>query len=333
MPSATSRAASSAPVAAIASHTLSACSGVRTPRRSSPASSGSRSRARISGSVTVPSSRSVPRCLPVRSAGPLTSSTSSSSWNASPMRSPNSPSSATFAAAGQRAQLAGGAEQPRGLEIAAAQVALTRRLQLPRVLALQQLALDERGGGVREHPHRLDRAAARELGERAREQQVAGRGGDRAPGGGHDRRPAAPQHRGVEHVVVDQRGRVHQLDRNRRAQRRVAARRIRPRGHEHQQRAQPLAARGDRRAGVLAERRAVRVRRSWPGAPRGRASARGRALPLPRRPRRPPRRSPRYATVPWWIAMIPPAVRIQPHVAAARGDQLTRERRPAQGTA
>ena len=44
--------------------------GVRTPRRSSAASSGSRSRARISGSVTVPSSRSVPRCLPVRSAGP-----------------------------------------------------------------------------------------------------------------------------------------------------------------------------------------------------------------------------------------------------------------------
>ena len=89
--SASPRATSSAPVAAIASHTASASSGVLTPRRSSAASSGSRSRATISGSVTVPSSRSAPRCLPVRSAGPETSSTSSSSWKASPIRRPNAP--------------------------------------------------------------------------------------------------------------------------------------------------------------------------------------------------------------------------------------------------
>ena len=44
-----------------------------------------RADARISGSVTVPSSRSVPRALPVRSGGPWTSRTSSRSWKASPM--------------------------------------------------------------------------------------------------------------------------------------------------------------------------------------------------------------------------------------------------------
>ena len=214
------------------------------------------------------------------------------------MRSPNSPSSARpdvvgiRRAAGQRAQLARRAEEPGGLQVTAAQVALARGLQLPRVLALQQFALHERGRRVREHPHRLDRAAARELRERAREQQVAGRRGDRAPGGGHDRRPPAPQDRGVQHVVVHERRRVHQLDRDRRAQRGVATGRIRPGGDEDQQRPQPLAARGDRRAGVLAQRRAVRMRDRRRGAPRGRASAQGRARPRPRRPRRPPRRSP-----------------------------------------
>ena len=91
------------PVAAIASHTrlglLRACA----PRAGrATASAGSRSRARISGSVTVPSSRSVPRCLPVRSAGPETSSTSSSSWNASPIGRPKRPSTSTGAAARAR---------------------------------------------------------------------------------------------------------------------------------------------------------------------------------------------------------------------------------------
>ena len=55
--------------------------------RARPATA-SRSRARISGSVTVPSSRSVPRALPVRSGGPVTSRTSSRSWKASPISRP-----------------------------------------------------------------------------------------------------------------------------------------------------------------------------------------------------------------------------------------------------
>ena len=77
----------------------SACSRRRDRRAGrSRRASASRSRARISGSVTVPSSRSVPRCLPVRAAGPETSSTSSSSWKARPMRRPNAPSAATCVA-------------------------------------------------------------------------------------------------------------------------------------------------------------------------------------------------------------------------------------------
>ena len=75
------------PVAAIRSQSRSASAGVAATdaQVELARARGSRSRARISGSVTVPSSRSVPRGLPVRSAGPDTSSTSSSSWKARPM--------------------------------------------------------------------------------------------------------------------------------------------------------------------------------------------------------------------------------------------------------
>ncbi len=85
-------ASSSAPVAAIASQIRSASAGEAIARGSSAASWGSRSRARTNGRVIVPSSRSVPRCLPVASTGPLTSSTSSRIWKARPMRRPNAAS-------------------------------------------------------------------------------------------------------------------------------------------------------------------------------------------------------------------------------------------------
>ena len=58
---------------------------------------------------------------------------------------------------------------------------------------------------------------------------------------------------------MDQRGRVHELDRDPGAQRRVPAVGIGAGRHEHQQRPQPLATRGDRRPGVLAQRGAVRA--------------------------------------------------------------------------
>ncbi len=187
--SASSRAACSAPVAAIASHTLSACSGVRTARRSSRASSGSRSRARISGSVTV---RRAGRCRGAcRSAPPGPGRRARHRAAGTRARSARrTRPAADVPTARQRAQLARGPEQPRGLEIAAPQVALARRLQPPGVLALQQLALAPAPTRRRQHAHRLDPPAARQFGERAREQQVAGRGSDRAArAGDHGRRP------------------------------------------------------------------------------------------------------------------------------------------------
>ena len=88
----------------------------------------------------MPSSRSVPRCLPVRSAGPGHVQHVVEQLEREPDALAELAQQRDVAAAGQRAQLTRGAEEPRGLEVAAAQVALARGLQLPGVLALQQLA-------------------------------------------------------------------------------------------------------------------------------------------------------------------------------------------------
>ena len=63
--------------------------------------------------------------------------------------------------------------------------------------------------------------------------------------------------RGVEHVVVDERRRVHELDGRRARDELARILRLAAGREQHEQRAQPLAARGDRRAGVLGEERAV----------------------------------------------------------------------------
>ena len=138
-------------------------------------------------------------------------------------------------------------------------VAGPRDADVPGVLALQQLALGQRRRRAGEHPHRLRPPVAGELGERAREQQVAGGGGDRAPRGRHHGRPAAAQVGAVEHVVVHERRRVDELDRHHRPQHPLRMRRRRARREQHEQRAQPLAAGRDRRPRVLGQQRPVRA--------------------------------------------------------------------------
>ena len=99
----------------------------------------------------------------------------------------------------QRAQLAGGLEQPRGLEVAALLVALARDADVPGVLALQQLALGERRRGVRQHAHRLGharcaparRTRARTAGRRSRWRSRGPRRRRRSAGRGAARRRRA----------------------------------------------------------------------------------------------------------------------------------------------
>ena len=163
-----------------------------------------------------------------------------------------------LAAALERAEPARRLEQPRGLQVAAVQVAVARHVDVPRVLALQQLAPRQAGRRVGEHADLVRAAVDRQLGERAREQQVAGGRRDRAAGGGHDRRSPAAQRRGVEHVVVDERGGVDQLHRDRGAQHAVVVRLGLLTGREEdEERAEPLPARADRRARVLGQELAV----------------------------------------------------------------------------
>ena len=116
--------ASSAPVAAIRSQSAAAAPGVEVAQVELARARGRLARARISGRVTVPSSRSVPRALPVRSGGPVTSSTSSSSWKASPISAPNArrapPRSAPASARAGRRTRTGRGLQPAALEVALA---------------------------------------------------------------------------------------------------------------------------------------------------------------------------------------------------------------------
>ena len=289
--SARRRDSSSAPVAAMRSQTSAAASGPSIARRSSARRSGSRSRARMSGSVTVPSSRSVPRGLPVRSGGPETSRTSSRSWNARPMRRPNArrpcsvPSGPVLGA-----ELARRLEERRRLQLAAMQVALDAHLGVPGVLALEQLALGEGGARPRERPHRRERAGERQLGERAREQQVADR--DRHVAAGRSPRPsgardAGRRRRGRRRARASRCGRARR--RRRRARRRARRRPAVPRrGGRAAAAAACRRRRSSRRRGRRGPRRArARARRGGPRRPR---AAPGRAARRPRRSRRRPGR-------------------------------------------
>ena len=237
------------------------------------ASAGSRSRARISGSVTVPSSRSVPRALPVRSGGPVTSRTSSSSWKARPISRPKVAQRLVGARilrarSGRRTRT--GARSSAG----SAQVALGWD---PRSNASRRWASSPCARPTDARASRAtwrSRAVGRELGERTGEQQVADGRGRVAP-----RRRAttvgapAPQRRGVEDVVVDERRHVDELDGGRGADRPLA-RRLGPR------RAAPAsAAAACRRPSSVASASAPR-RRPWSAtarraAARPRPSARG----------------------------------------------------------
>ena len=102
---------------------------------------------------------------------------------------------------------------------------------------LHRLTANEREAGAREDADAVHVARVRELGEGTREQVVAG-GGERPLPVHVPRGPvAAPQFRAVDHVVVDERRRVGDLDRNAAAQGALAV----GRGQVHEQRTQALA--------------------------------------------------------------------------------------------
>ena len=182
-------------------------------------------------------------------------------------------------------------------------MALPRHVDPPGVRALDQLPARERARGVRENLDLVDATVEGELGEGAREEQVAGRDGHLAPGLGEDGRAPPAQGRGVEHVVVHERGRVHQLHGSGGPQGPLA---VGPRGQEHAQRPQALAAGGDRRAGVLGQHLAVAR-----GQHRQAGLEAAHQLRDVRAARLDDRLDGAHRLVPAWIAMMPPAVRIQ----------------------
>ena len=225
---------------------------------------GSDSAARISGRVTVPSSRSVPRALPVRSGGPATSSTSSRSWKARPISAPKAPS-----ASASRPRRQAHSKRARGLQPAALQVALLGDRGVVGVLALGQLAAGERDRGRGEQLDRARVAGRGEQREGAGEEQVAGRDGARR---GRRRRPRSAGRGAAARRRGRRRGRASPCGRARPRPRR-APRRRRRRGRR---RAGPASGAGACRPPPASRRRRRRAAR------RGRRPARA-AAPRPRR--------------------------------------------------
>ena len=311
-PARPSRAASSAPVAAIASHTASACAGRRAPPRRSSAA---QLRVALAREDQRQRDGAVEQVRAAVLAGPLGRARDvehvveqlerepDAAAEARPARRPAPPPSSapsSHAAWNSRAVL-------RSQRV---QVALARDADVPRVLALQQLALGQRGRGVGEHAHRLGAPVARPA-RRTRARTAGRRWRSRSRGPAAATTVGRPR-RSVGARRARRRARASPSGRARPPPRRAARRRrsARPGRQQHQQRPQPLAAGRDRRARVLGEHRPVRARELREALlelvqqPRHVRAARL------DRPRRPPRRSP-SAHRPECRAMIPPAVRIQ----------------------
>ena len=108
---------------------------------------------------------------------------SSAIWKAIPSASPNAPRCRRRA----RAEQARGLEELPGLQRAALEVRLDGRIRVVRLAALHRLAAREAERGVGEQRDRARVAGRRQLGERPREQVVAGR-----PRGRRARRPTRP---------------------------------------------------------------------------------------------------------------------------------------------
>ena len=252
--------------------------------------------------------RAACRCAP---GARTTSSTSSSIWNARPSRSPKLPSGRRQLGppAEQRSQPAGGLEQARRLQPAALEVALGRDVLVSR----RRRAASARRARAPTKPSRAPaprprsrwpparRTRARTAGRRSRWRRARPASANTV---GRPRRSSAR----VEHVVVHQRGHVEQLHRR--------ARRHEPlvvalAAEEHQHRPQPLAARRQRAGGVRAQLGAVAL--GHLGQPA--LGALEQTRPAPVRPPTAPRRAAparcSHVGFPAWIAMMPPAVRIQ----------------------
>ena len=261
---------SSTPVAAIRSQTASAVGLDRARADRARASAGSRSRARISGMVTVPSSRSVPRALPVRSrrAGDVEDVVEELEGEAD-LAAEDAQRLGAVAAPGRRRS--GRRTRTAGPSSAGSAPGSDRRVivEVEGVAALGELALGEADRGAGEQRNlALAASSSPASSAKARENSrsptaVAVRA---RPVRDH-RRPAAAQRGRVEDVVVDERRHVDELDRGRGAHRR----RRRPRRP-----AQTRTSIGRRRlppaasvaAGLGREPVAARRRRSRRAAPR-----------------------------------------------------------------
>ena len=200
------------------------------------------------------------------------------------MRRPKAPSASSGPAALERAEPAGRLEQPRRLELAALAGSARRGTSTFHASArCSSSPAGQRADAALDSTRTWSGAAvARPAPRRPREQQVAGRGrhAPRPPAAktvGRPRRSGAASSTSSCTSVAEWTSSTAAAARTRRSS--APSRVRRPRGEQDQQRAQALAARGDRRAGVRgrAPRRGRRPARR--GAPRAAPSAAGTCAP------------------------------------------------------
>ena len=151
------------------------------------------------------------------------------------------------------AEDARGLEELAGLQRAAQQVLVDGRVGPEGLPALERLAAGERERGLGEHRDARRVPGRGELGERPREEVVAGRLRGAVAVLGPRGRAAAAQVGAVEQVVVDERRHVDELDRGAGGDGALAGALLRRRAEEDEHRPQALAAGRERLGADLAD--------------------------------------------------------------------------------
>ena len=143
------------------------------------------------------------------------------------------------------AELAGRGEERGGLRVDHLEIGVLAGLGIVGGGELHHLALGERGGGVRQDAEDAERAVGDRDLERPAEQEVADQHARLVAPHRVRRRRAAAERAVVDHVVVQQRRGMDELDAGREVDVALARVAAEPGGAESEHRPQPLAAGGD----------------------------------------------------------------------------------------
>ena len=161
------------------------------------------------------------------------------------------------AAGDHGADFGGGGEQPGGLGLDHLEIGRLGRAGIALAGELQHLALGDGRGGARHHGQDVERADIDHQLESAREQEVTDQHRGLVAPHRIGRRPAAPERADIDHVVMQQRGGMDELDAGRELDMAVGGGGVaaEPRRRHREQRPHALAAGADQMVGEFGDQR------------------------------------------------------------------------------